>query len=249
MENRLKESEKKNKENNMKKNYIYIIASLILMTSCAVIPKETVSLSKNIGQDLQTLHSSHVNIVQLYYGKIKNNINTFIDDVYSPYIIHFVLESELRSHKEGKSSIYTSIEKAGTIESKENTDEALNVMLDFYEAAISQINMKRDELLSPIIKQEAEILNAINESYENILYANTTLTAYLSSARKVKETQDKALSLVGFDGLNDKTTEKLVELSNVMDEALKKSEQIDIKSTEAQKQIEGIIEKLKNSIK
>lgn len=248
MENHLKEYEKKNKKM-MRKNFIYIIMSLFLMTSCAVIPKETVTLSKHIGQDLQSLHSSHRNMVQLYYGKIKSNINTFIDDVYSPYIIHFVLESELTNHKEGKTSLYGSIEKAGTNGSKENTEEALNVMLDFYEAAMSQINLKRDELLSPIIKQEQEILKAIDDSYQNTLSANATLTAYLSSARKVKETQDKALASIGLNGLNDKTTEKLVELSDFMDEVLKKSEQIDIKSTEAQKQIEEVISKFKNSIK
>lgn len=81
--------------------------------SCASIPKETVTLSKTIGSDLQILHDSHRNMVQLYYNGIKLNINTFIDDVYAPFIIHHVLEVELNKHKRGESSIYGIIENAG----------------------------------------------------------------------------------------------------------------------------------------
>ena len=222
---------------------------LFLFASCAVIPKETVTLSQSIGSDIEVLHTSHRNMVQLYYGKIKDNINTFVDDVYAPYIIHYVLESELKEYKQGNPSLYTSIENAGTKGGKEYTEQALSDMTDFCEAATEQINKKRSELLSPVVQQEKELLRTIDESYQNTLYANATLTAYLSSARKAKESQDKALSAVGLGGLNDKAAEHLVELSDYMDELLKKSREIDVKSTEAQEQIEDIISKYKDTIK
>lgn len=230
------------------KSLIVSFLVLLQITSCAVIPHETVLLSENIGSDLQVLHSSHRNIVKLYYGKIKDNINTFIDDVYSPYVIHYVLNLQMQEYKKGNPSIYSSIEKAGTIGGKEDTDKALIDMMEFCEAANNQINMKREELLSPILKQEEEVLNVIDSSYHNAIYANSTLTAYLSSLRKVKDTQDKALSIIGLDGLSEQATAKLVDLSEFMDDILEKCEQVDIQSSDAQKQIEEIIGKFQEGI-
>lgn len=122
-------------------------------------------------------------------------------------------------------------------------------MLEFQEAANQQINAKRNELLFPILEQEREILNAIDQSYQNTIYANTTLTAYLVSVQKIKESQNEALSIVGLNGLDTTVTNRLVELSGFVDMALEKGEQIDIKSNEAQQQIEDIVNKIKELTK
>ena len=225
----------------MNNKILVVIFSALLLVSCASIPKETVTLSKTIGSDLQILHDSHRNMVQLYYNGIKLNINTFIDDVYAPFIIHHVLEVELNKHKRGESSIYGIIENAG----KKGGKDALNVMLEFQEAANQQINAKKAELLSPILQQEREILSAIDQSYQNTIYANTTLTTYLVSVRKVKESQNEALSFVGLNGLDTTVTNQLVELSGFIDMILEKGEKINIKSDEAQQQIEDIVNKIK----
>jgi hypothetical protein len=229
----------------MNNKILVLIFSSLLTASCASIPKETVTLSKTIGSDLQVLHDSHRNMVQLYYSGIKLNINAFIDDVYAPFLIHHVLESELNKYKKGESSIYSIIESAGKTDGKEETEEALNVMLEFQEAANKQINAKKNELLSPILLQEREILNTIDQSYQNTIYANATLTAYLVSAHKVKESQSDALSIVGLNGLDATVTNRLVELSKFVDVALENGEKIDIKSNEAQQQIEDLVNKIK----
>lgn len=84
------------------------IALTILISACVSIPKETVTLSQTLGKDLQILHNSHRNMVQLYYGKIKDNIYVFIDEVYAPYIINSMLNAELQSYKSGNPSLYKS---------------------------------------------------------------------------------------------------------------------------------------------
>jgi hypothetical protein len=184
-------------------------------------------------------------MVQLYYKEIKLNVNAFIDDVYAPFVIHHVLEVELNKHRRGESSIYGIIENAGKTDGKGETEEALNVMLEFQEAANQQINAKRNELLSPILQQEKEILNAIDQSYQNTIYANAILTAYLVSVRKVKESQNEAFSIIGLNDLDVAVTNRLVELSEFVDTVLEKGEKIDIKSNEAQQQIEDIVNKIK----
>lgn len=128
---------------------------------------------------------------------------------------------------------------------KDETEEALNVMLEFQEAANRQINAKKNELLSPILQQEREVLSAIDQSYQNTIYANTTLTAYLVSVRKIKESQNEALSIAGLNGLDTTVTNQLVELSSFVDVILDKGEKINIKSDKAQQQIEDIANKIK----
>lgn len=229
----------------MKNKILGIVVFSLLMVSCASIPKETVMLSKTIGADLQILHDSHRNIVQLYYSGIKTNVNTFIDDIYSPFIINHVLESELDKFKRGETSLYGIIESAGKTKDKDETKEALNVMTEFQKAANEQITTKKNELLSPILNQERKILNVIDQYYQNIIYANATLTAYLISAQNVKESQNEALSIIGLNGIDTIVADKMVELSSFLDIALEKGKKIDIKSDEAQQQIEDIANKIK----
>ena len=107
----------------MKIKILGIILFSVLMVSCASIPKETVTLSKTIGSDLQILRDSHRNMVQLYYSGVKANINAFIDEIYAPFIIHHVLESELDKYKDGGYSIYGIIESAGKTGGRGETEE------------------------------------------------------------------------------------------------------------------------------
>lgn len=225
----------------MKTKIIGLILLSFLMVSCVSIPKETVTLSKTIGEDLQILHSSHRNIVQLYYHGIKSNINTFIDEVYAPFVINYVLESELSKFKNGEPSLYSIIAKTGKDGKTDELEEALSVMLEFQEAANNQITLKRNELLSPILFQEMKILTAIDQSYQNTIYANTTLTAFLNSTYSVKKSQGEVLNIIGLEGMDRTITNKLVELSSSIENALQVGEEIDIKSDEASKQIEDII--------
>ena len=67
----------------------------------------------------------------------------FMDEIYAPFIINYVLKSELKKHKNHKKSIYGIIEAAGATDEKAATDEALNVLTEFLEDANNQINKKK----------------------------------------------------------------------------------------------------------
>ena len=79
---------------------------LIAITSCISIPRETVQLSKVITNDLIILQSSHSSLMQLYFEKIKENIDSFIDDIYAPFITHYALKSELEKHQKKETQFY-----------------------------------------------------------------------------------------------------------------------------------------------
>lgn len=108
-----------------------------------------------------------------------------------------------------------------------------------------KFNPKRNELLNPILKQEKEIIDKINESYGNAIYANSTITGYLESARKVKATQQEALSLVGLQGKDTVMTNSLLKVSELVNAAVQKGKEIDVKSNDAYAKINEISNQIK----
>ncbi len=233
----------------MNNRFLVIILFSFLIVSCVSIPKETVTLSETIGADLKVLHESHRSMVQLYYNGIKYKVNAFIDEVYSPFIIQNVLESELKKYRKGELSIYSIIEIGGKTGEKSDSEEVLSVMLEFQEAANNRINSKRNELLFPILNQEMELLTAIDQSYQNILLANSTLTEYLVSVSKVKQSQNEALSIIGLKGVDTTITNRLLQLSESVNKTVELGEKIDLKSNDAKEQIEDLIYKIKELTK
>lgn len=228
---------------------IKIIASIIVVTmlgSCASIPRESVLLSQTVGKDIKQLHNAHRNMLQLYYKKIKDNINVFIDDVYSPYIINHMLKAEMEGYKNEEHSLYKAIEDGGKLSTPEATENAMSYMQDFLEIVKSQIEEKRESLLSPIETEERELLNTINQSYENVLIANNSLTNYLKSIRKLKETQQEVLSMVGLSGADTTVINSLMTVSEKVNEAVKVGKKIDVESDKALEEIENLTEKIKN---
>ncbi len=237
--------DKSSNSKSMLKRILIAVAVIALFSSCASIPKETVTLSQTLGNDLEVLHSAHRNIAELLFKKIRGDINSFIDDTYAPYVIHFVLNSELQAYQSGKPSLYKSIELAGQQGGKQETEAALTEMFDFQLSARKQIERKRNELLSPIISQETEVIQAIDQSYENAIYANSTITGYLQSIRKVKEAQQEALSKIGLSGTDTLFTNTLVKVSEQVNEAVTRGKAIDFHSENALNELNAISNEIK----
>jgi hypothetical protein len=229
----------------MRMRNVLLLTAISVTSACVSIPKETITLSQALGNDLQELHNSHRASVEIYYNKVKENINYFIDDVYAPFIFNYSLKSEFERYRKGDTSLFKTIEIAGRAGGKTETENALNMMLDFQTAAYQQIESKRYELLTPITKQETDIISTINHAYENAIYANSTITGYLKSVSKVKETQQDALSLVGLIRADTVVTNALVKLSEGLDQAIVTGKKIDIASDDAYIKIDSISNKIK----
>jgi hypothetical protein len=55
------------------------------------------------------------------------------------------------------------------------------------------------------------------------------ITAFLLSMYKVKESQNEALSIIGLKGIDSSVSDKLIELSELINTTIEKGEKIDIK--------------------
>jgi hypothetical protein len=199
-----------------------------------------------MGQDLIVLQNSHRSLAETQFGNIKKDISTFIDDVYAPFIINFVLKDELQKYQSKQSSLYGAIEAAGKIGGKKETQEAMDVMFEFQESANNKIESKRSELLAPILAQEAEVLANIKLSYDNVIYGNGAVTNYLESIQKMKKTQGQALEGVGLKNIVDNVNKSMLNVSNFVSNALAPGKDIDIKSDTAFKEINAIFQEITN---
>lgn len=230
------------------KRIISLILIILIFTACVSIPKETVTLSRTLGNDLKVLQNSHQNLVHLYYGKIRSDIDSFVEQVYAPYIIHHTLKVDQTNFKAGNESLFGSIKIAGEKDGEKETRDAMQLMIEFQDAIRIDIEKERKELMDPIIKEEANIISAINQSYHQTIIANSTITEYLMSIRKIKDTQQQALSLTGVANLDSLITNSLIKVSEEVNSAVKIGKTIDIKSEDASVQLEKVKNQLKKII-
>ncbi|MBT6881556.1 MAG: hypothetical protein HOA34_04015 [Flavobacterium sp.] len=232
----------------MKFRIVFITVTFYIFNSCISVPKQTVKLSSVIGTDLKVLENSHTTMVGLFYTEIINNINGFIEDVYAPFIINYVLKKELDSYHNSQPSIFEAIEDAATKGGKANTEKAYNDTSDFLKAARTQIEKKRNELLVPIQKQRDSIILNIKISYGNTILASSSVTSYLQSISSLKESQNEVLSVIGLKGKTEELTNTLLKMSDVTKSLLTKGKEIDIKSDDAYNKMKTLTDEIKSII-
>ena len=215
------------------KRYLYLLIFLFLIVQgCARIPKEAVELSVTVGRDLEEVHRAHQEFALMYFAQIKQDINTFVDEVYKPYIIKTSLEA---------------YDLAGKIEDAQKPNAQLDVLteLDIYVTLVTDnIENFRDSLLSPIEDQEKEVLAAIDDSYQKLQNANSIVTGHLASVRKVTDAQAQLLDRTGIEGLRDKFIDNTVRLSDEINSLVKKGRDVE-KDIDKLKEV---IESLKSSV-
>ncbi|MCT4646349.1 MAG: hypothetical protein N4A74_15280 [Carboxylicivirga sp.] len=221
----------------------FLLLCSLLLSGCASIPPESVQLSATLGNDLQSLHKSHRAFVILHYGKMKEQINQFVDDVYAPYAISQSLKIEMEEFNVGNESLPGLIKEASE-GNNVATKEVLLYMQDFLEITNEEIEAMRMELLQPVRQQERELLIKVDNAYSNAIQANATLTAHLKSIRKVKESQAEALQLIGLNNVHETITEYALKASGIVDEATQTAKKVDATSDEVLEKVDEIKEKL-----
>ena len=186
-------------------------------------------------------------MAEMQFDKMKADINTFVDDVYAPFIINFALKDEMKRYKQKKSSIYGSIEAAGKSESDQDIKIVVEEMFDLQKYANKKIEAMRSDLLGPILAQEAEVLENIKRSYDNVTYGNAAVTNYLVSVQKMKQTQGRALERVGLKNVADNFNTYLTKTSTIVSDVVQQGLRIDMNDASAEKDINALSELIKNA--
>ena len=218
-------------------SYLLLFGLIAQILGCAQVPKESVELSVTVGRDLVEVHRAHRELTMRYFGRMKNDINGFIDEIYRPYMTQNTMADFKLLER-----IQSAVEKGDEV-------RAFNIMKLFVSLLSEQIENYRRELLKNISKQESEVLLAIDDSYQKIQNANAIVTGHLASIRKVHDAQAELLSRVKLEGLRDEIAIKTVTFSDKISDIVVKARKVDQtidKAEERMKAIEKFATELKN---
>lgn len=196
---------------------IATISIVVLVTGCAQVPREAVELSVTVGRDLSEMRRSHTQLVKIYYEGLINNINQFIDNVYLPYQIQRALSDEAI-----KKDMLASIEAASKEDATgQNQKDAFEKMKYFHLIIHEEVEDYRNIKLAPVKAQYESVLSDINESYEQIHYANSIVTGHLASIVRVHDSQNEILEKIDLKDLRTrvgsnvaKTSDEIAELTS-----------------------------------
>ena len=184
---------------------ILSIAAFFLVAGCAQVPTQSVELSATVGRDIAEVHAAHRELAKVLFDRIRGDINRFVDDVYAPHQIRFALDEDRKranstNPDERRRSLLLAINRAFQPDApaalQANVLKGMEILVTKIQA---DVESKRKELVRPIDAQEKTVLGAIDRAYQQIHYANSIVTGYLSSVAKVHEAQANILAAIGVD--------------------------------------------------
>lgn len=182
--------------------FLALLAALPFAASCARVPQEAVELSQVIGRDLETIHVANRNLAQRYFARMRQDVEDFVDQRYRPFIIRATME---------KLNVIEDI-KAAT--RPDAVLDPVDIMEIYADEAIRQVESFREEMMAPILAQEARLLQDIDQAFATLRDANAAVTGHLTSIRRVHEAQAEALEAFGVrSDVRDRISETAAGLS------------------------------------
>jgi len=212
-----------------------ILGTAVLLASCASVPQEAVVLSNLVGTQIVAHRASHEAFVRHYYAGSRDVVEMFLRDRWVPeYLERFVAASEVMDLLTTPDQTFSpeqlqrlreeilAISGVGEVRAPLIVEavtrvvgdaERGQVMLEFAEVALAEIESQRSELLQPLYLQEQQVLHRLAESYGQLQQAQAQLTAYLASVTEVSRSQDELLEAMGVGQARDDVLEQTVWLS------------------------------------
>lgn len=140
--------------------FAILFAPGILTHGCASVPKESVELSYALGNDLEALHQSYKTLITGYFDLLRGDVSSAVDQVFFPaYINDFVITGELVENAQNGNHSY--IEAWARI-------------------AVETVDKERKDRIEPINQAERELMISVNEAFDKVVRANSTITAHSS---------------------------------------------------------------------
>jgi len=217
---------------------IPIALFILLFSGCAQVPKESVELSATVGRDIAVTHKAHIQLATLFFERMKQDVNRFIDETYAPYQIRNAMlrqkklaDSDDRNLR--RKSLLLAINAAFKPGASEKLQSKVLMGMGSLVAKIRKdVENMRSELLNPLNQQKKQVLGSINRAYQQIYYANSIVTGYLSSVVKVHDAQTDLLAELGVErDLGKEVGERLADVStkitSLVDEAKKTDKKLE----------------------
>ncbi|WP_162984951.1 hypothetical protein [Mesonia aquimarina] len=199
---------------------------LLFISACASIPKEAPELSQHLGVELQELENAHLNLVKSFFQQEKQKVRKFVDEKWLPlYATNFFEEPAIEN-------VWQQVVVSG------NKEDRLQFIVKTAPKLQQQINLKYQELITPLNQLELELTTSIRAKYNNAKSINQSLTSYLYSAADVAENRQRYLDMVGVS--EEGNNQLIHETEQITAQLLKGAETVE----EAEEKIRLFTEKM-----
>ena len=194
-----------------------IVASFLIVTlvsACAQVPEESVTLSAYVGNVLEELREKNSNLVRQLFTDRRQRINEFIDNTYTPYIINDSIDKvyPFETDDKGDTAVTeTPLNYLNRLVQEGRDREALAVMRDMVTNWVNRVQMRRSQMLAPIDAQERQVKQAFDSAFGVAIKGTETTTGLLRSVRNVHSVQGQILGKIGMGNLRDTINEKAAE--------------------------------------
>jgi len=228
---------------------VFGVAGLSFLVSCAKVPKEAVTLSTIAVQ------ASHEQFVRQYFDLARLRVEDFLKNRWVPeFLGRFVEGAELTKKLEEASSlseddiarlrkelqnVVASNELEPSVRAVQSAlggdAERGKITIQFAQAAMKQIEIQRAELIEPLNQLENQALNELRGTYAELIQMQTSVTSFVTSARKVQVEQDEILERLKLLRARDQ----------VVAHAIRVNDEI-VKATAGSEKATEIVEKIKS---
>jgi len=245
----------------------------LFLIGCVSAPKETVELSEIVGKQISEMQASHEKFVHLYYDKLRDEIESFMTQVWIPRFLSNIIEGEDEVSQQFRQDLDTAyklssldweevvqIQKIEDEDIKKAIEDTLKrliekqnsnlgmVLIDFAEGVQTEINKRRRSLIKPINDQEAYVLEQLRDGYADLLRGSAAIKGYLASTVKLVEQRDAVLDQLGVLETQKNIIKTATKLSDdavsALDQVENMEEGID-NILNTMEKIQGTIEKIK----
>jgi hypothetical protein len=103
-----------------------MITLFVFLCSCAYAPKQAVELSSTVGRDISEIKKSHVALADLYFNRLYDDINNFVDNIYLPFQIQNTLSDEFWREEMLKTVRDAAEEDLTGVKQKESYEKLMN---------------------------------------------------------------------------------------------------------------------------
>ncbi len=159
----------------------------VTVLSCVHVPKQAPDLSLALSERMQAVKAAHVQSVRLYMAAKRADVDSFILREWLPTFAKNAFE-------------VAAVQRAYEQACKSNSAaERLELFVGLGARLQMQLNQKRTELMQPLDAFESALMRSIEESYNEMLAINATLTGLLRAHAETTETQTEILQKLKVD--------------------------------------------------